>query len=57
MVNSGYQAFVNILQQSYGDYYLIDTYRESSEYFSDRAMTITFAAAFIGFFLILLLNI
>ncbi|MCR4689811.1 MAG: transglutaminase-like domain-containing protein [Lachnospiraceae bacterium] len=56
-VNSGYQAFINILQQTYGDYYLLDTYRESTEFFSDRAMTITFAAGFIGFFLILLLNI
>ncbi|MBR5419637.1 MAG: transglutaminase domain-containing protein, partial [Lachnospiraceae bacterium] len=57
MVNSGYQAFVNILQQSYGDYYALDTYRQSQEYFADRAMTITYAASFIGFFLILLLNI
>ena len=57
MVNSGYQAFVNILQQTYGDYYLLDIYRESTEFFSDRAMTITYAAGFIGFFLILLLNI
>ena len=57
MVNSGYQAFVNILQQTYGDYYLLSTYRESGEYFADRAMTITYAAAFIGFFLVLLLNI
>ena len=57
MVNSGYQAFINILQQTYGDYYLLDVYRESTEFFSDRAMTITYAAGFIGFFLILLLNI
>ncbi len=57
LVNSGYQAFLNILQQTYGDYYLLDTYRESTEYFSDRSLTITFAAGFIGFFLILLLNI
>ena len=57
MVNSGYQAFINILQQTYGDYYLIDTYRQASEYFTDRAMTITYTAAFIGFFLVLLLNI
>ncbi|MBO4338258.1 MAG: hypothetical protein J5842_09325 [Lachnospiraceae bacterium] len=57
MVNSGYQAFVNILQQTYGDYYLLDIYRESTEYFTDRVLTITFAAGFIGFFLILLLNI
>ena len=57
MVNSGYQAFINILQQTYGDYYLLDVYRESTEFYSDRAMTITYAAGFIGFFLILLLNI
>ncbi|MCR5337636.1 MAG: transglutaminase-like domain-containing protein [Lachnospiraceae bacterium] len=57
MVNSGYQAFINILQQSYGDYYTLDVYRESTEFFSNRTMTITYAAGFIGFFLILLLNI
>lgn len=57
MVNSGFQAFVTILQETYSDYFDLSIYREVTEYVTNRTVTITYAAIFIGFFLILLLNI
>ncbi len=56
-VYSGFQAFLNILQEKYSTYFDLSLLREANEYFSDRNMTITIAAVFIGFFLIVLLNI
>ncbi len=56
-VYSGFQAFLNIIQEKYSTYFDLSILREANEYFTDRYMTITIAAAFIGFVLILLLNI
>lgn len=56
-VYSGFQAFLNIMQEKYSTYFDLSILREANEYFTDRYMTITIAAAFIGFVLILLLNI
>ncbi|MBE5881837.1 MAG: hypothetical protein E7289_06000 [Lachnospiraceae bacterium] len=56
-VYSGYQAFLNILQEKYSSYFVLSILREGNEYFADRNMTITIMAVFIGFFLIVLLNI
>lgn len=56
-VYSGFQAFLAIWQEKYSSYYNLSILREAHEYFSDRTMTITFAAVFIGFFLAVLLNI
>nr|MBQ8252052.1 transglutaminase domain-containing protein [Lachnospiraceae bacterium] len=56
-VYSGFQAFLNILQEQYSTYFDLSILREAAEYFSDRNMTITIATVFIGFFLIVLLNI
>lgn len=56
-VYSGFQAFLNIIQEKYSTYFNLSILREANEYFSDRSMTITIAAIFIGFVLILLLNI
>ncbi len=56
-VYSGFQAFLNIMQEKYSTYFNLSILREANEYFSDRSMTITIAAVFIGFVLILLLNI
>lgn len=56
-VYSGFQAFLNIMQEKYSSYFNLSILREANEYFSDRRMTITIAAVFIGFFLIVLLNI
>ena len=56
-VYSGFQAFLNILQEKYSTYFNLSILREGNEFFSDRTMTITIATVFIGFFLIVLLNI
>ncbi len=56
-VYSGFQAFLNILQEEYSTYFDLSILREATEYYSDRNMTITIAAVFIGFFLNVLLNI
>ncbi len=56
-VYSGFQAFLNILQEEYSTYFDLSILREGNEYYMDRHMTITFASIFIGFFLIVLLNI
>ncbi len=56
-VYSGFQAFLNIMQEKYSTYFNLSILREANEYFSDRNTTITIAALFIGFVLILLLNI
>lgn len=56
-VYSGFQAFLNIMQEKYSTYFNLSILREANEYFSDRNTTITIAAVFIGFFLIVLLNI
>lgn len=56
-VYSGFQAFLNIMQEKYSAYFNLSILREANEYFSDRSMTITITAIFIGFFLIVLLNI
>lgn len=56
-VYSGFQAFLNILQEKYSAYFNLSILREAQEYFTDRNVTITISAVFIGFFLIVLLNI
>ena len=56
-VYSGFQAFLNIMQEKYSTYFDLSILREANEYFSDRRMTITITSVFIGFFLIVLLNI
>ncbi|MBO5241723.1 MAG: transglutaminase domain-containing protein [Lachnospiraceae bacterium] len=56
-VYSGFQAFLNIMQEKYSAYFNLSILREANEYFSDRRITITIATIFIGFFLIVLLNI
>lgn len=56
-VNSGYQAFLSILQEAYSSHFALDILREAQESITDRSLTITYAALFIGFFLMLVLNI
>ncbi len=56
-VNSGFQAFINILQNAYSKFFNLSILREGTESIADRSLTITFAAIFIGFFLLILLNI
>jgi len=56
-VNSGYQAILNILRENYRDYFDLSFSRETSEAIADRYLTITFALAYLGFFLVVMLNI
>lgn len=56
-VNSGFQALLNIVNEAYGEHYLLLFTRESTEVISDRFMTVTAAAVFIGIFWAILLNV
>lgn len=56
-VNSGFQAFLSILQENYSDYFDLSILREAAETITNRSLTISFAAIFIGFFFLILLNI
>ena len=56
-VNSGYQAFSNVVYEKYSDYFGLLSIRESSEFITDRMLTISITMVFIGFLLCLLLNI
>lgn len=56
-VNSGFQAFLSILQEYYSDYFNLSILREGAESIANRNVTISFAAIFIGFFFLILLNI
>lgn len=56
-VNSGYQAIVNLIKEAYRDYYGLSYIRQGSETISDRYLTITCSLIYLGFFLIVLLNI
>lgn len=56
-VNSGYQAFSNEVARAYSDYFHLASYREAQEYITNRALTVTSAAIFMGIMLSVLLNI
>lgn len=56
-VNSGYQAFTNVVYEQYSDYFNLLSIRESSEFITNRTLTISVAMGFVGFLLCLLLNI
>lgn len=56
-VNSGYQAFLSIMQEQYSTYFNLSILRQAQETIQDRTLTITYASLFIGFFLLILLNI
>ena len=56
-VNSGFQAFVNTLNQEYSLYFYLNSAREASEAITDRYTTVSVAMIFVAAFLSLLLNI
>lgn len=56
-VNSGFQALLNIVNESYSAHFLMLFTRESTETITDRYMTVTSAAVFIGIFLAILINV
>lgn len=55
--NSGFQAVVNIIYEKYSDYFELSSVRQAQELYTNRQVTVTFAAIFVGLFLIILLNI
>jgi transglutaminase-like putative cysteine protease len=57
LVNSGYQAMVNIIREDYQTYFGLNYTSEGVEAVSDRYRAITFAMVYLGFFLLVLLNI
>jgi len=56
-VNSGYQAVLNIIKEAYGEYFDLAFTRQATEAITHRYTTITFTMVFLGFFLVVLLNI
>lgn len=56
-VNSGYQAIVNQIREAYRDYFELSYSRQTSEAIENRYLTTTFALIYLGFFLVVLLNI
>lgn len=56
-VNSGYHAMVNIIRESYRDYFELDYSLQAVETITDRHQTMTYALIYMGFFLVVLLNI
>ena len=57
LVNSGFQAIVNQIRADYIDYFMLNYSGEALEAVSNRYVTMTYAFLYIGFFLIVLLNI
>ena len=56
-VNSGFQAFINTLNQEYSNYFYLNSAREANEIISDRYVTVSVAMIFLSGFLAILLNI
>ncbi len=56
-VNSGFQAFTNIVYADYGTFFELSSVREVSEFVTNRELTIPITFVFLGFFLCVLLNI
>lgn len=55
--NSGFQALLNIVNEEYSSHFLLLFTRESTETITDRYLTITVAAVFLGIFLAILINV
>lgn len=57
LANSGFQALLNIVNEDYSSHFLMLFTRESTETITDRYLTITAAAVFLGIFLAILINV
>lgn len=57
LANSGFQALLNIINEEYSAHFLMLFTRESTETITDRYLTITVAAIFLGIFLAILVNV
>lgn len=56
-VNSGYQAMVNVIRDAYRFHFNLNYSGESYEAIDDRYITMTYALLYLGFFLVVLLNV
>lgn len=56
-VNSGYQAIVNQVKADYREYFMLNYTGEAYEAVDNRYLAMTYAFLYLGFFLIVLLNI
>lgn len=57
LANSGFQAFMSILYEEYSSHFELSFIRETLETNTNRYLTITVAAIFVGFVLALLINV
>lgn len=57
LANSGFQAFINIFNEAYSKHFLLNFTRESTELVSNRFLTITTTAIFVGIFIAILINV
>lgn len=57
LANSGFQAFINIFNEAYSKHFLLNFTRESTEIVSNRFLTITTMAVFVGIFIAILINV
>ncbi|SDI91411.1 Transglutaminase-like enzyme, putative cysteine protease [Lachnospiraceae bacterium G41] len=55
--NSGFQAAINIIFEEYSDYFGLAAIREGYESVTNRYLTVTIAALFLGAFTAILLNV
>lgn len=55
--NSGFQAFLNIFNEHYSAHFLLNFTRESTEIITNRYLTITTTAIFVGVFISILVNV
>ena len=56
-INSGYQAFMNIVYEKYSDFFNLLSLREASEYIDNRLLTVSIAMIFVGWVYCIFLNI
>ncbi len=56
-INSGFQAFVNELNEHYVDYFSLPALRVSDEIIADRSLTVPIACIFLGWVYCIMLNV
>ena len=56
-INSGFQAFVNELNEHYVDYFSLPALRVSDEIIADRSLTVPIACIFMGWVYCIMLNV
>ena len=57
LANSGFQAVINVVNETYSSHFLMQFTRESEELITDRYLTITVLAIFLGMFAAILINL